>query len=127
MTSCNPDETTPLFELAETPAEPTGSEAIQIVFDHWVATCRGSNKGGVKPVLTDKRAKVISRAIGWYGIGTCKAAIDGIVTSDFHMGRNRSKKRYDSIELILRDAEHIEGFAEMASIPDAAEVFHAEA
>jgi len=126
MTSCNPDEVTPLFELVAPEAEPTGAAAVQIVFDHWVATCRTSGRGP-KPVLTDKRAKVIARAIGWYGIGTCKAAIDGIVTSDFHMGHNRRGKRYDSIELILRDAEHIEGFAEMASVPDPAEVFHAEA
>lgn len=124
MTACDSNQSPALFEIELVAAEPTGAEAVQIVFDHWVATCRG--RGGPKPVLTDKRAKLIARAIGWYGIGTCKAAIDGIVTSDFHMGHNRWGKRYDSIELILRDAEHIESFAEMAALPDPAEVFHAE-
>ena len=29
------------------------------------------------------------------------------------MGRNKSNKRYDSVELIFRDAEHIEKFMDI--------------
>jgi hypothetical protein len=35
--------------------------------------------------------------------------------SDWHQGKNPNNKKYNSIELILRDAEHIENFANMVT------------
>lgn len=87
------------------------SEDIQKVFDHWVAVCRPKHR--VQPVLSEKRRKKIADAVRIYGVEVCLQAIDGITRSDFHMGANSRGKVYNDIELILRDAEHIERFAEM--------------
>lgn len=102
----------------------TKADEVNEVFDYWLATLRTSNRG-LRPVLTDKRRKIIERAIGWYGVDGCKLAIDGCKSSAFHMGDNPGGKKYDSIELILRDAEHIERFAGYVT-NDAKEAFYAE-
>jgi hypothetical protein len=99
--------------------------AVQEVFDFWLTTCRTSGRG-LRPVLTDKRAKIIGQAISWYGVEGCCTAIAGCAKSEWHMGKNPMGKKYDSIELILRDAEHIERFAEIALEPTAQEAFLAE-
>ena len=98
---------------------------VQRVFDYWIATCRNSGRG-LRPVLTDKRAKLIARAVEWYGEEGCCLAIDGCAKSSWHMGDNPSGKRYDSVELILRDAEHIERFASYATELTDQEKFLAE-
>lgn len=49
-------------------------------------------------------------AINQYGTTNTKAAITGCSLSDWHMGNNPAGKKYTSIELILRDPEHIERF-----------------
>lgn len=87
------------------------SKDIQKVFDHWVAVCRPTHR--VPLVLSEKRRTKIADAIRLYGVETCLQAIEGITYSDFHMGANRDGKKYDEIELILRDAKHIEQFAEL--------------
>ena len=83
---------------------------VQEVFDHWVATFRSSGRGPV-PVLSDKRKSKIAKAIKEYGVKTCLEAISGCALSDWHMGDNPRGKKYDDIELILRDSAHIERFA----------------
>ena len=84
---------------------------IQKVFDFWVATLR-SNKSS-RTRLDDKRKLFIGAAIHDYGIDDCMKAITGCSKSPFHMGANRNKKRYDSLELIFRDADHIEKFCDL--------------
>lgn len=83
---------------------------VQQVFDHWVATFRTTGKGPT-PVLSDKRRTKIAKAIKDYGVETCMEAISGCALSDWHMGENPRGKKYDDIELILRDSAHIERFA----------------
>lgn len=104
-----------LFELPEvvTPKETTQSvpiSEVEEVFNHWVATFR-SNGRGPTPVLSDKRKSKIAKAIKDYGVKTCTDAISGCALSDWHMGENPRGKKYDDIELILRDSAHIERFA----------------
>jgi ribonucleotide reductase beta subunit family protein with ferritin-like domain len=81
---------------------------IQQVWDYWVSKMRGTSKR--KPVLDSTRRQFIGAAIFDYELQGCLDAIDGCAMSEFHMGRNKMNKRYDSIELIFRDAEHIEKF-----------------
>jgi hypothetical protein len=102
-----------LFDLP--PVEKaTGPEAdpgdVRAVFDHWVSVHRTPRKGP-EPVLTAKRRAKITRAITDYGVETCLHAISGCAMSDWHMGDNPNRKKYDDLELILRDAPHIERFA----------------
>lgn len=80
-------------------------EEIKEVFDFWVLTFKKR-----VTALDEKRRIAIGNAIHLYGIENCKDAIRGCTYSDFHMGRNSAKKVYNEIELILRDAEHVERF-----------------
>ena len=105
-------------------AKPT-REQIEQVFDYWVATVRP--KSPVPPRLLDKREVKIRLAIQNYGVETCLRAIDGVLLSPWHMGKNPRQKKYDDIELILRNATQIEKFATIAieaeEASDAAEAF----
>ena len=83
---------------------------IESVFDHWVAVHRDGRRGPT-PVLSAKRQSKIARAITDHGVEVCIQAVSGCAMSEWHMGDNPRRKRYDDIELILRDAAHIERFA----------------
>jgi hypothetical protein len=86
-------------------------ETVMEIFNFWVKTLRTSMRGP-SPVLTPGRDKKIRKAIELYGHETCIQAIEGCALSDFHMGKNKGGRRYDDIELILRDAKHIEQFVQ---------------
>lgn len=112
------DET--LFDAGEV-LDPTGAgnktvplALVRQVFDYWVVTLRSSGRG-VKPRLDDKRRKCIERAIRDYGVDVCMDAVRGCSLSDWHMGNNPQGKRYDDITLILRNADKIEKFANLAA------------
>lgn len=93
--------------------DPAPSDPAQELFDHWVAVLRAGRRG-VKPAFTPKRRKLLERWFEYYDLATLKAAVDGCARSEFHMGENARGRRYDSLELIFRDAEHIERFADLA-------------
>lgn len=69
-------------------------------------------------MLTEERAKLITVAVNQYGAPMVKQALRGCSLSPWHMGQNPSGTLYNSIELILRDAEHIERFASLAASDD---------
>lgn len=78
------------------------------VFEYWVD--QTWIKRGPRPKLTDPRWRKIALAIYEYGLEEAKMAIRGCTLSSFHMGDNKMRRRYTDIELILRDAAHIERF-----------------
>lgn len=96
-----------LFDL---PPVPSVKSDVMEVFNFWLEELRFNSK--TRTVLSDKRKRKIEEAIKKYGVQTCKDAILGCKLSDFHMGNNGSGKKYDDIELILRDEQHIERFAQ---------------
>ena len=77
------------------------------IFDFWKLTF---NKSRVS--MDAKREAAIGWAIYTYGIEACRQAILGCASSPFHMGQNKAGKKYDGIDLIFRDAEHVEMFLE---------------
>lgn len=85
--------------------------AVTEVWDYWIQVMRAGSKR--KPVLDATRRQIIGAAIHDYEVQGCKDAIDGCALSEFHMGRNKNNKKYDSVELIFRDAEHVEKFHEI--------------
>lgn len=89
------------------------SPEVVEVFEFWIETLRSDPRSRALTKLTEARAKKIANAIKSYGVETCRHAIVGCSESDFHMGRNGRGKKYDDIELILRDAKHIEDFARL--------------
>jgi len=86
-------------------------DQILEVFNFWIEKCKSSTRR--KPVLDSTRRLTIGAAIHDYGIEACKEAILGCTMSEFHMGNNKNGKRYDDVELILRDAKHIEQFLDI--------------
>lgn len=87
------------------------TESVQRVFDHWRDIHRKP-----RAQLDAKRRKLIRGALGAYSEADLCQAISGYLNSPHHMGQNERATVYDSIELLLRDAEHI----------DAGLKFHAE-
>jgi hypothetical protein len=79
--------------------------AIQQIFMHWQRTM---NHPQAKP--DNKRQRKITDALKEYSIEQLKMAIDGCSKTPYNMGENKQCQRYDDIELILRDASHIERF-----------------
>ncbi len=87
------------------------SDDVRRVFEHW-----RTKLGHERAVLDDKRRRKIIAALKSHGLETALRAIDGCAASDFHMGRDERSggKRYDDLELILRNASKIESFAALA-------------
>jgi hypothetical protein len=83
-------------------------DEIQDVFDHWISVHKSESKR--KPFLDTKRRMLLAVAIHDYGIDGCKSAIEGCSNSHFHMGKNKQRKVYNSLELIFRDSASIERF-----------------
>lgn len=86
----------------------TVQSGIQQVFDHWKQIM-----GSTRSVLDKKRTRLISQAVERYGIEACMTAIDNVKASEWHMGANDRKQKYNTIELIFRDAEKTERFIAM--------------
>lgn len=82
---------------------------IDAVFSAWQEAT-----GHHKAVLDPKRKKVITNALKHYSADDLIDACRGIRSSAFHNGRNDDGTVYDGLDLILRDAEHIEKFRDLA-------------
>jgi DNA-binding Lrp family transcriptional regulator len=72
--------------------------------------------------LDSKLSKLISNQLILYSVEDLKDAIRGCKLSAFHMGDNDRGKVYDSLNLILRDSEHVGQFIAMFERPPVARV-----
>lgn len=79
------------------------------VFEHWRQTLEHP-----RAVASKERKRLIAKWLPVYGVARLQAAIVGCSRSPHHMGQNDRHQRYDSLELILRDAKHIEDFERLA-------------
>ena len=92
---------------------PGGAPApVDRIFDRWRVVM-----GKPRAKLDPKRRRLIATRMREHDEATLIAAIEGCARSDWHMGRDaKSEGRANNgLELILRDAAHIERFAEMPS------------
>lgn len=85
------------------------SAARQRIFEHWK---KAWNHPGAK--LDAKRSRVIDAALQGYDEAELCRSIDGYKLSPHHCGQNDRRTRYDDIELLLRDAKHIEAGLQFA-------------
>lgn len=85
-------------------------DVIAEVFAYWQKTM---NSPGSK--LDDKRRKAIVNALKLYEPRQVCEAILGCSRSVWHMGQNDRHRKFNGLDLILRDAEHIDMFVELAS------------
>lgn len=88
-------------------------EKIERVFLFWSQTFKKP-----RARLDEKRAKKIGGALRMgYSEADLMTAIDGCKASRWHMGENERHRQYINVELIFRDADHIDAF--MARAPRA--------
>ncbi|MFS2027089.1 hypothetical protein [Massilia sp. CT11-137] len=85
-------------------------DVVGEVFAYWQKTM---NSPGSK--LDDKRRKAIVNALKLYEPRQVCEAILGCSRSIWHMGQNDRHRKFNGLDLILRDAEHIDMFIELAS------------
>ncbi|MEM9314163.1 MAG: hypothetical protein AAGA95_06005 [Pseudomonadota bacterium] len=87
---------------------------IQEAFDLWVKLHRTK-----ACKLSRDRRDLLGRRIREHGFETVMDAIRGAAKSDFHMGRDSKTggKRYNTLKIILRDTDQIEGFQELDPNP----------
>lgn len=101
------------LEQAETTQRDTSANAdagvVIDLFEFWTTTLKKRN-----PKLSDKRKRrVRDRLREGFTAEEIRAAIIGVTLSDHHMGRNGSPRKYDDLELICRDVEHVETFRDL--------------
>jgi uncharacterized protein YdaU (DUF1376 family) len=76
------------------------------IFNHWKTVLNHP-----KAILDAKLQRLIaSRLEDGFSPEDLKSAIDGCRASAWHMGDNDRHKKFDSLSLIFRDAEHVEKF-----------------
>lgn len=85
---------------------------VEAVFAHWQ-----SIHGHPSAKLDDKRRRLIRLALKSYTRNDLCEAISGYQNSPHHMGQNDRGTVYDSIELLLRDAQHIDAGLAFAKNP----------
>lgn len=76
---------------------------VEKVFTHWQEVHRKP-----RARLDDKRRAVIRKALKHYSEADLCQSISGYLNSPHHMGQNPAATVYDSIELFLRDSQHID-------------------
>lgn len=104
----------PLFDVPDDSIQAETSSSVQVseIFDYWISQIRPGSRR--KPVLSEKRRKLIEKALRQYGADGCYLAIDGCKASEWHMGENPQGVKYNDIELIFRNERNIERFMERA-------------
>ena len=94
----------PVIEPNHSSDKPASTDVMK-VYTYWQKVM-----GKQRSKLDNNRRGLIERALKNYSVDDLKQAIDGCAASPFHMGQNRDKKKYNGLELILRNSEKIEGF-----------------
>ena len=86
-------------------------QQVKIVFDHWKNRLNHTHAQ-----LGEKRKKaILDRLKEGYSPEQLCLAINGCALSAFHQGANDKAQVYDAIELICRDAEHVDRFIKIAT------------
>ncbi len=88
---------------AQAAAPPAVDDPVARVFDHWRTT-----HGHPQARLDAKRRRLIREALKGYDEASLCQSITGYLNSPHHMGQNDRSTRYDGIDLLLRDAKHID-------------------
>lgn len=99
--------------LEEPKGKASTSSIVKNIFQHWQKILDHP-----RAKLDGKRKATINKALELgYSEDDLKTAIEGCAKTPYNMGENDSHQRYDSITLILRDAEHIERYMQNCKNP----------
>lgn len=106
--------TTPglLFSLDPQPTDTVvaapNNGTVDLVFGIW----RHFAPRSVQAILSPKRRRLIEKALHQYDLQTVLDAVIGWRYSAHHRGENPQRRVYNSIDLLLRDNQNIERFAD---------------
>ncbi len=110
----NTSEVITSSDLVPIKTQPANTEEI---FNYWQSVMKHP-----RAKLDSKRQRRIAQALKLgYSVEELKQAINGCALTPYNMGRNDQNQRYDDIELILRDASHIDRFIANAISPPVTE------
>lgn len=92
------------------PVEQKQLDPAQTIFAYWQKTMDSP-----KSAMDDKRKSLIAKALKAYAPADICKAIRGCSKSPHNMGHNDRKTKFNGLNLILRDAEHIDYFINLDS------------
>ena len=104
------DETVPPINLINEPIKKEEPDLIKKVFDKWV---EATEKHPTRTKLDEKRRSVIRKALKTHPFEDVCDAVIGWKREPFYCGKNDRNAIYNSLNLLLRDAEHIEKFRDL--------------
>lgn len=105
-----PSRPVPLEESDDSSRSRNGTDEVRLIFDAWV---EATKRDAARTKLTDKRRRVIRKALADYSLEDLVAAVRGWKHSPHHRGENDRDTVYNDLELLLRDAQHIEKFRDL--------------
>lgn len=112
-----PPATTPVAEAKDAPeSKPEASEPgpVRQVFEYW----RKAAGKGPRTQLDSKRKRAVkARLADGYTVAELCEAVDGCLLTPHNRGENDRGERYDDLELICRDAAHVDRFRNNAQAP----------
>lgn len=104
------------FSPVDNPVSPKDSSdtsPVTAVFEAWT----DSTNRTARTVLDSKRRKVIAAALKTHPLPDVLDAVRGWQNSPWHRGENPERRPYNDLGLLLRDAENIEKFRDLARGP----------
>jgi hypothetical protein len=102
----------PSIEPCQRKAQTAKDDEVEMVFNHWKSVMNSPRSR-----LDTKRRKVIRGALDVYSAAELMEAVDGCSMSEFHMGKNENRMKYNGIDLIFRNADQIDRFIAIAQTP----------
>ena len=85
-------------------------DEIKIVFDKWI---EATEKSPTRTKLDEKRRSTIRKALKSHSLQDVCDAVVGWKREPFYCGQNDRKTVYNSLKLLLRDADQIEKFRDL--------------
>lgn len=106
-------DATPIIPFSPGDAPVSPPTPVDEVFDAWLA----STKRTGRTVLDSKRRSLITAALKTHPLEDVIDAVRGWENSPYHRGENPERKKWNDLGLLLRDAERIERFRDLARGP----------
>ncbi len=99
----------------------TALAALEQVWASYLYSLEEFNGKKPRVVLDDKRRKLIRRRLkDGYSVDDLCMAVTGWLYSDHHRGHNNRSTVYNSLDLLLRDGDHIDKFVAFHDRPGVA-------
>lgn len=111
-----PPEPSTALELVAPDVSPSATDPASQVFEAWI---EAAGKTG-RTVLTPERRRLIQKQLKNYPLADVIDAVRGWRHSAHHRGENDRGTVYNDLELVLRDAKHVEMFRDLERNPPAA-------